>query len=68
MLCASGYGIAVSVADGFGETLIANNMIDGSKKAAIAGFAWDKVQTGDIAADGAKVPGIVKLSNNVVRN
>jgi uncharacterized secreted repeat protein (TIGR03808 family) len=63
-----GYGIVVSVAAGFGDTLIANNMIDGSKKAAIAGFAWDKVQTGDLALSGAKVPAIVKLSNNIVRN
>jgi uncharacterized secreted repeat protein (TIGR03808 family) len=61
-------GISVSVADGFGETLIANNMIDGAKKAAIAGFAWDKQMTGDLAKAGADVPSIVKLSNNVIRN
>jgi uncharacterized secreted repeat protein (TIGR03808 family) len=64
----SGYGIAVSVAEGFGDTLIANNMIDGAKKAAIVGFAWDKVQTGDISVEGAKLPSMVKLSNNIVRN
>jgi uncharacterized secreted repeat protein (TIGR03808 family) len=63
-----GYGITVSVADGFGDTLISNNMIDGSKKAAIAGFAWDKVQTGDLTVANAKVPSMVKLSNNIVRN
>jgi uncharacterized secreted repeat protein (TIGR03808 family) len=61
-------GVAVSVAEGFGETLIANNMIDGSKKAAIAGFAWDKQMTGDLTKPDAKVPMIVKLANNVVRN
>jgi uncharacterized secreted repeat protein (TIGR03808 family) len=63
-----GYGISVSVADGFGDTLIANNMIDGSKKAAIAGFAWDKLMTGDLALTNAKLPPMVKLSNNIVRN
>jgi hypothetical protein len=62
------YGISVSVADGFGDTLIANNMIDGSKKAAIAGFAWDKLMTGDLALANAKLPPMVKLSNNIVRN
>lgn len=62
------YGISVSVADGFGDTLIANNMIDGSKKLAIAGFTWDKLVTGDLAAAGANVPAMVKLSNNIIRN
>jgi uncharacterized secreted repeat protein (TIGR03808 family) len=61
-------GISVSVADGFGETLIANNMIDGSTKASIAGFAWDKQMTGDLAKPDAKIPAIVKLSSNVIRN
>jgi uncharacterized secreted repeat protein (TIGR03808 family) len=63
-----GYGISVSVANGFGDTVIANNVIDGSKKLAIAGFTWDKLVTGDLADNSAKVPKMVKLSNNTIRN
>ena len=61
-------GIATSVVDGFGETVISANIIDGAKTAAIAGFAWDKAQTGDLAQAGAEVPKMVKLSGNIVRN
>lgn len=62
------YAIAVSVVEGFGETLISGNMIDETRKAAIAGFAWDKVQTGDLAVVGAKMPKMVILANNIVKN
>jgi hypothetical protein len=45
----AGEGIAVSVVEGAGETLIANNIIRGSKNGAIVGHEWSKAVTRDLA-------------------
>ena len=51
----SDIGIAVSLVNGAGETIVADNIIAGSKTA-LAGMAWQKKVTGDLArdADGRK--------------
>ena len=58
-------GIAVSVAEGAGQVRIADNMISGSSVAALAGMAWDKVASADLAAEAGRFPN-VSLSGNVV--
>jgi uncharacterized secreted repeat protein (TIGR03808 family) len=61
-----GVGIKVSMAEGARPVLIANNMISGSREAAVLGMDHEKPVTGDLAAPGAEVPERVKLSGNLV--
>jgi len=56
-------GIAVSVADGAGPALIANNLIAEAKRGAIFGMRWDDVATEDLVDGKVAVPGI-SLSGN----
>jgi uncharacterized secreted repeat protein (TIGR03808 family) len=51
-----------------GPYVIANNIIAGSTGAAIIGMDHDKRVTSDITAASAKVPDIVQLSGNAIRN
>ena len=60
-------GIAVSVAEGAGAVRIADNMISGFSVAALAGMAWDRIATADLAADATRYPK-VSLSGNVIEN
>ena len=61
-------GIAVSIVKGAAEANVTNNMIDGSKKAAIVGMNYAEVATDDLAVAGAKVPELIRLSGNIIRN
>ena len=47
-------GIGVSVVEGAGPTIIANNLISGAEQGAILGMRWDDVATGDLAEAGAE--------------
>jgi uncharacterized secreted repeat protein (TIGR03808 family) len=47
-------GIAVSVVEGAGSALIADNLIAGAERGAILGMRWAEPVTGDLAEDGAE--------------
>jgi uncharacterized secreted repeat protein (TIGR03808 family) len=48
-----GEGIAVSVVDGAGSAVIADNVIQGAKRGAVMGHKWAEIATDDLAANGA---------------
>ena len=50
----AGIGIAVSVAPGAGNAVIADNLISGAKKGAIVGMQWLDAVTGDLAQAGTE--------------
>jgi uncharacterized secreted repeat protein (TIGR03808 family) len=59
-------GIVVTVVEGAGPALIANNLISGAIDAAIIGMRWDEVATGDLALAGAEAyPQLTISGNNV---
>ena len=62
-----GIGIAVSVANGAGAALIADNLIAGAKRGAIVGMEWKKPVTGDLAVTGAARYAHLAISGNRVR-
>jgi uncharacterized secreted repeat protein (TIGR03808 family) len=51
-------GIAVSVAEGAGPALIANNLIDEAKRGAILGMRWEEVATEELVDGTVAVPGV----------
>ncbi len=59
-------GIAVSVAEGAGPTLIANNLIDEVKRGAILGMRWDEVATDELVDGTVAVPGVSLAGNRKV--
>lgn len=62
----AGEGIAVSVVEGTGATVISDNIIDGARRGAIIGHRWAAAVTGDLAAEGAEVfPGLTVERNRV---
>lgn len=48
----AGTGIAVSVVEGAGATLISGNVIDGTPNGAIVGYRWSEPATGDLGSSG----------------
>jgi uncharacterized secreted repeat protein (TIGR03808 family) len=62
----SGYGIAVSVANGAGTAVIAGNLIAGSTKSAIVGMEFAKAVTGDLIKEPARFAHL-QISGNRVR-
>jgi uncharacterized secreted repeat protein (TIGR03808 family) len=50
----AGIGIAVTVVDGAGPALIADNLVTESRRGAILGMRWRDVATGDLAERGAE--------------
>ncbi len=46
----AGEGIAVSVVEGSGSVLIADNVIDGAERGAVVGHRWKQAVTGDLAS------------------
>jgi uncharacterized secreted repeat protein (TIGR03808 family) len=62
----AGYGIAVSVATGAGDAVIASNMIAGAKRGAIVGMEMREVVTGDLAREGAERYPQLKIAGNQV--
>lgn len=61
-----GTGIGVSVTPGAGNALVANNMISGSTKAAIAGFQKSDMVTADLSDASARVPSNIAVQGNLV--
>ena len=56
-------GIAVSVVEGAGPALIANNLIDAATAGAILGMRWADVATGELI-DGEAPPGVTIEGNS----
>jgi uncharacterized secreted repeat protein (TIGR03808 family) len=50
----AGTGCAVSVADGAGSAVIANNIFQSVQRGAIIGYRWNDAATGDLAKGGAE--------------
>jgi uncharacterized secreted repeat protein (TIGR03808 family) len=61
------YGITVSVAPGAGASVIADNLISGTRRGAIVGMEWHKPVTGDLATEGAARYAQLSISGNRVR-
>jgi uncharacterized secreted repeat protein (TIGR03808 family) len=61
-----GIGISVSLAEGAQPALIANNIISGSKKAAVLGMDHREAVTADLALVGATVPKQVLVQGNLI--
>jgi uncharacterized secreted repeat protein (TIGR03808 family) len=61
-----GKGISVSVTEGAGPSYLANNVISGSKTAAVLGMDHLEVVTDDLGKADAKVPELIKLNDNMV--
>jgi uncharacterized secreted repeat protein (TIGR03808 family) len=61
------YGITVSVAPGAGTSLIADNLISGTRRGAIVGMEWKNPVTGDLAKDGAERYAQLTIAGNRVR-
>lgn len=62
----AGYGITVSVAAGAGAAVIANNLITGARRGAIAGMEWTKAVAADLIAESGRYPQL-SISGNKVR-
>ncbi len=62
----AGIGITVSLAQGAGAAVIANNLITGSKRGAIVGVEWTKAVTGDLIAGTSTYPQLT-ISGNKAR-
>ncbi|HQY74477.1 MAG TPA: TIGR03808 family TAT-translocated repetitive protein [Aestuariivirga sp.] len=62
-----GKGISVSVTEGAGPSYLANNVISGSKTAAILGMDHREIVTDDLGKADAKVPELIQLKDNVIR-
>jgi uncharacterized secreted repeat protein (TIGR03808 family) len=60
----AGIGIGVSLVEGAGSAVIADNLISGARVGAIVGLAWEKPLTGDLLAPGARVDPRLTLSGN----
>lgn len=54
MIRKSGTGVAVTVVEGSGAAVIADNVIQDVQKGAVVGFRWTKVATGDLTQAGAE--------------
>lgn len=61
----AGTGIGVSVADGAGSAVIANNLIAAAKNGAIVGYRWRDPATGDLAVAGEDWPNLTVTGNRV---
>ena len=59
-------GVGVSVVEGAGPALIANNLIAEAEHGAILGMRWEAIATGELADGGETVPG-VRIEGNEVR-
>lgn len=62
----AGIGIGVSVVDGAGMAVIADNAIAEAARGAIVGMAWDKPATGDLVQGGAERYPNLRVSGNRV--
>jgi uncharacterized secreted repeat protein (TIGR03808 family) len=60
-------GIAVSVAPGAGEALIAHNLVQGAIRGAVVGMEWKRAVTGDMTRDGVGRFAQLTVTGNRVR-
>lgn len=59
-------GVAVSVVDGAGQAVIADNVISGAATGAVVGMRWAEAATGDLALTGARgYPNLLVERNRV---
>lgn len=59
----AGTGITVSLAQGAGAAVIANNLISGAKRGAIVGVEWAKSVTGDLVVGTSQYPQLTITGN-----
>jgi len=59
-------GCAVTVVEGAGDAIIANNIFQGVKRGAIVGYRWREAATGDLAKGGAERFGHLTIESNRV--
>lgn len=57
-------GIGVSVAEGAGKALVANNRISEARRSAIAGLAWRDIVSDDLARDAGRFPNVTVIGNS----
>jgi uncharacterized secreted repeat protein (TIGR03808 family) len=57
-------GIAVTVVEGAGKTVISGNVISGAESGAILGYRWSEVATGDLATGGSRAPAHLTIAGN----
>ena len=50
----AGVGCVVTVVEGAGDAIIANNIFQGARRGAIVGYRWREASTGDLAKGGAE--------------
>jgi uncharacterized secreted repeat protein (TIGR03808 family) len=50
----AGVGCVVTVVEGAGDVIIANNVFQGAKRGAIIGYRWREASTGDLTKGGAE--------------
>lgn len=62
----SGFGVGVSVSEGAGSVLIANNVFSGSARGAVVGLEHAQIVTGDLTRDGAAQFPHLTISGNRV--
>jgi len=58
-------GIGVSVVEGAGSAVIADNMISGASRGAVLGMNWDRPVTADLARGGSAPPQLTVSGNQV---
>ncbi|TNM65783.1 TIGR03808 family TAT-translocated repetitive protein [Aliirhizobium smilacinae] len=59
-------GCAVTVVEGAGGAIIANNIFQGAKRGAIVGYRWREASTGDLAKSGSEEFGHLTIEGNRV--
>jgi len=62
----AGVGIAVSVVERAGSTVIVGNVFQATKRGAVVGYRWGDAATGDLALPGASVPSHLTVDRNRV--
>ena len=60
-------GIAVSVVDGVGPAVVANNILEGTADGAVVGFRWADRASEDLVDDGGDTFAGLTIANNVAR-
>lgn len=59
-----GIGIGISLVEGAGSAVIADNLISGARIGAIVGLAWEKPLTGDLLSPDARIDPRLTMSGN----
>jgi len=62
----AGTGIAVTVVEGAGAAVIADNVIEQAPGGGVVGYRWAERATGDLARDGTAGPANLTVERNHV--